>query len=211
MITVRPTPKGTGVTILGDEIGLNNLLQTILQIVLPVKDDTSHPHHVLLLDFAGKIQKVLESNSESDNPNGFNYLWTDMIVILNILRHQSGFTKLSSHHQVTLNTLETSIFKALHEYDPLGARRLTPMINRDFDIYNPLLLQILDHVNSLYLNEMVGKSRFRKLAGYFTEYFYFKSDKYKELIKILQGMARQQSREMNELKSKTRIWIGIKW
>ena len=203
------TQYGTGITIYGDYNDLRSLYWTILKIsekTLQVKDE---PKSVTLAAFSYEVRKAyseqrLKEELTFDGDRnieyfGFQYLWTDLLILLNVLRYQASYTTTSDLDQANLYLLEHITKKALDGYDPEGAASLKDLIGQRIDIGDPLLCQINEFVNIEYLRIKPSKARFRRLHLLISSHFSPYTKEGKELRQFLQAKAKEIQAPVSEI------------
>lgn len=186
MLQSNPTKKGTGIEIWGDALDLQSLHATIHKIAENVSEEIpeTKAQALILLGFAYEVRKAEEGFRlhKTINPNpkqecnyvGLQYLWTDAVVAVNVLRSNAGFIVLNEEDQANLFMLTHVIRSAMGLYDAQGAKHLTKYLNSGISSWDPLLFLMLQGINFEYLSQKPSKTRFRKISdlikGYTSHY-----------------------------------------
>lgn len=186
MIRGDSTQNGTGIQIFGDYSDLKQLHQTLLRLCETPNDSDKNPITNLIFEFAYEVRqafngKRLEDNLEFHGGNkndylGFQYLWTDMVVTLNAMRFQAGLVTTNEMDQANIYLLEYITKGSLSQYDPQGAEMIKGYLSGGIDITNPLLEQVTEYINILYLEQKPSKTRFRKIPKLFNYYSIWSSE-----------------------------------
>lgn len=122
MLVAFPTKKGTGISIYGDRADLRSLHETIHKLAEKHGEHPSQPQTDLLMGFAYEVRKAYEDQRSHEELIvsgaevayvGFNYLWTDLLILLCVARTCAGRTATSGIDQVNLLLLETRTKEAL--------------------------------------------------------------------------------------------------
>lgn len=195
------TKNGTGITFFGDYCDLRSLYLTIGKISERVSLGDDDPQFITLMSFSYDVRKAYSEQRLKDEITfdgdrnieylGFQYLWTDLLVFSNVLRHQAAYTATDDLDQANLYLLEHLIKKALDEYDPQGAVELKKLIGQGIDVTNPLLVQINEFVNIEYLKLKPTKERFRNLYSLMVSHFSAWTKENKELKAFLEAKAKE--------------------
>lgn len=134
------TRNGTGIAIYGDYCDLRSLYLTIGKVSEKVSQNTDDPQYATLMGFSYEVRKayseqrlkeVITFDGNRDIEYlGFYYLWTDLLIFMNIFRHQAAYTVTEDLDQANLYMLEYIAKKALDSYDPKGAALLKSLISQ---------------------------------------------------------------------------------
>jgi hypothetical protein len=123
MLQAVPTKRGTGLLVLGDYYDLQNLYAAVHKFA-DRAEKAQPPHNGLLLGFAYELRKAYDGKRLTHHDpatgitySGLQYLWTDMLLITNILRFQAGHVLLTDVEQACLYPDGSS-----HEIGPDGLR-----------------------------------------------------------------------------------------
>ncbi|MBS3915638.1 MAG: hypothetical protein KG003_14180 [Bacteroidetes bacterium] len=201
MLLSLPTPRGTGIAISGEVVDLKNLLSTVQHIKSSV-DRESHPHYIILNTFESEIENAQNGNRIiSGKIKGFRYFWTDIILVIAILRYRAGYMETNATHQSSLRELEQCTLQAMHQLDPVTTSKLSSLVQQGMDVNDPYLLQVMENVNVLHLMNPAGKNRFKKVYGFFEEYFNRYSEVHAEFVAHLKKTAKQLKCEPTDLRA----------
>lgn len=195
------TQNGTGITIYGDYCDLRSLYLTIDKIANKVSQVEDDPRYITLMSFSYDVRKAysgqrLEEEIAFDGDRkieyfGFQFLWTDLLIFITVLRYQAAYSMTNELDQANLYLLEHITKKALEEYDQEGAAKLKNLIGQGIDIFDPLLIQINEFINIEYLKLKPTKKRFRDLYALMTNYFSPWTEDGKNLKKFLDEKAKE--------------------
>lgn len=209
MLQGTATKKGTGIIIYGDYCDLSLLHQTLHKVCEKPIDDETNSITNTILNFAYEVRKADSGNRLTeiltfDGVNeveyfGFEYLWTDLLITLNALRYQAGYIATDELDQANFYLLEHVTRRALEQYDPQGASYLKNYINQPIDIHQPLLQQINQYINILYLKKKPSKTRFRNIHKYFSQYFSPWTNEFKSFKRMVESQAEHLNCKPEEL------------
>lgn len=195
------TQNGTGITIYGDYCDLRSLYLTISKIWDKVSQIEDDPQCITLMSFSYEVRKAYSEQRLKEEVTfdgdrkieyfGFQYLWTDLLIFISVLRYQAAYSMTNELDQANLYLVEHITKKALEEYDQEGAAQLKNLIGQGIDILNPLLAQINEFVNLEYLKLKPTKERFRNLYTLMTNYFSSRTKDSKDFKKFLEEKAKR--------------------
>lgn len=221
MLQGYPTKKGTGIAIYGDYYDLRSLYLTVLKIrekVSQVKDD---PQSLTLAAFSYELRKAyseqrLKEEFTFDGDRkieylGFQYLWTDLVIFLNVLRYVASYTITNELDQTNLYLLEHVTKTALEGYDPEGAVGLKDLMGQRINVADPLLCQINEFVNIEYLKMKPSKARFRCLHSLISNHFSSYTREGKELRQFLDTKAKEIQAPAAELSFDDKEFPDVVW
>jgi hypothetical protein len=213
MLQSYPTKNGTGISIFGDYAELNILYDTIHHFANTLdehKNKRQKAQVQLLMNFAYEVrkasygQRLTEKFTYSgDNIEhtlyGFQLVWTDILIFINVLRHNAGYNQSDKLQQAILYNLEYTVETSLFDYDPEGANQIKNFIGQQINITDEHAFIIYQALHIKYVSDKLGKTRFRKipkmLAGHFSNWH----NDYKELIASFQQSAKEQNCEVTDL------------
>ena len=171
MLQAMPTKRGTGLLVLGDYYDLQNLYAAVHKLA-DRAEKAQPPHSGLLLGFAYELRKAYDGKRLTHHDpatgitySGFQYLWTDILLITNVLRFQAGQVLMTEVEQACLYLLEAATKSALMAYDPHGAAALLALVGRGLWIHEPLLEPMIQLIDLRYMLEKPSKARFRTIAS----------------------------------------------
>lgn len=221
MLQGYPTRNGTGITIYGDYNDLRTLYWMVIKISERPSLIADDPQSVTLMAFAYEVRKAysgqrLKEELIFDEDRkieylGFQYLWTDLLLILNVLRYQAGYVATNELDQANLYLHEHITKKALESYDPEGAVSLKDLIGQRIYINDPLLCQINEFVNIEYLKQKPTKKRFRSLHLLKSNHFSPFSKEGKELRQFLEAKANEIKALVTEISFDDKEFPDIIW
>ncbi|MUV04597.1 hypothetical protein GN157_12845 [Flavobacterium rakeshii] len=203
MLQSNPSPKGTGIEIWGDYGDLAGLHQTIHKIGnrLNEYDNKFKGQSDIIMSLAYEVRKSFEGSRlreqfsfDSDNRVeyfGFQYLWTDLLFAVSVLRLNAGYVTMDELDQANLYILEYNLKSSLTAYDPKGAETLKLFIGQRINVHDPLIFLILQGINFEYLSQKPSKTRFRNIPNLIVEYTSFFSETHKLWRKDLEKSAKQ--------------------
>ena len=215
------TQNGTGITIYGDYCDLRSLYLTISKISDKVSHLEDDPQFVTLMDFSYDVRKAYSGQRLTEEITfdgdinieyfGFQYLWTDLLIFVSVLRHQAAYTLTNELDQANLYLVENITKKALDEYDIEGAAQLKNLIGQGIDITDPLLVQINEFVNIEYLKAKPTKERFRNLYSLITNHFSSWTKDGKELRAFLETKAKEINLTDDKIKFDDKEFPEVVW
>ena len=222
MIQAYPTKQGTGVAIYGDYGDLNALYETVHQIADSLDENNKFQkgQFQLLMNFAYEIRKafsgerlkekfIYDGDEASVAFYGFQIVWTDILIFINVLRHNAGYFQTNKLHQGSLYYLEYIVEKALFDYDAVGANNIKDFIAQRINILDMCVFQIYQILHIKFVSERPGKTRFRKIPDFIINHFSSRSIEYNELIASLKDMAKEQNCDITDLEPNE--FPEIKW
>lgn len=177
MLQSNPSKNGTGIEIWGDYGDLASLYHTIHKIAsrLNEYDDKFKGQSDIVMSFAYEVRKSYEGsrlretfsfNSENKvNYYGFQYLWTDLLFAISVLRLNAGYVMMDELDQANLYILEYTLKSSLTAYDPKGAEVLKLFIGQRINVHDPLIFHMLQGINYVYLSQKPSKARFRNIPN----------------------------------------------
>ena len=155
MLISKPTPKGTGLIILGDYNDLRYLYDTIqtLSLVKTYDSEATYERNDKLLTIVPyEIRHAFQGerivNHKIDNGHGettyfgFRADWITILFTINALRYNSGYEPNSNFIQGILYLLEYRVQQALYMYDPIGANMIEPFIFGGIDVSSKYIYQL---------------------------------------------------------------------
>lgn len=177
MLQSNPSKKGTGIEIWGDYGDLAGLHKTIHKIGnrLNEYDDKFKGQSDIIMAFAYEIRKSFEGfrmreTFSFDSKNkvdyyGFQYLWTDLLFAVSVLRLNAGYVTMDELDQANLYILEYNLKTSLTRYDPKGAEVIKLFIGQRINVHDPLIFLMLQGINFEYLSQRPSKTRFRNIPN----------------------------------------------
>lgn len=222
MIQAYPTKNGTGISIFGDYGDLNGLYETVHHIANSLDEFNKFQkgQFKLLMNFAYEIRKAYSGQRLKEKftyPNvdeivdyyGFQLVWTDVLIFINVLRHNSGYIQTDKLHQANLYLLEYVVEKALLEYDAQGGNSIKELITRRINILDKYVFLIYQSLHITYVSDKSGKTRFRKIPDLVASHFSTHSMDYKNFINSLEVSAKKQNCDILDLEFSE--FPTIKW
>lgn len=212
MLQSFPTKNGTGLSVFGNYADLHILYDTI-QHFSDTLNDNQYPQraqHQLLMNFAYEVrkaysgQRLIEKFTFSGDDiehtlYGFQFVWTDMLIFINTLRHNAGYIQSDRLHQAMLYLLEFVFEKALFEYDAEGANEIKNLIGQGINICDEHAFIIYQAVHIKFVSDRPGKERFRKIPQLLNDSFSSWRQGYKDIIRSFQKSAKEQNCEVTGL------------
>lgn len=177
MLQGNPSRKGTGIEIWGDYGDLASLHKTIHKIGnrLNEYEDEFKGQSDIVMSFAYQVRKSFEGSRmkeefsyDSENKAtyyGFQYLWTDVLFAIAVLRANAGYVTTDELDQANLYLLEYNLKKSLFEYDPKGADLIQNFIGQRINVHDKLIFHMLQAINFEYLSQNPTKTRFRNIPN----------------------------------------------
>ncbi|MCW3073495.1 MAG: hypothetical protein JWP69_564 [Flaviaesturariibacter sp.] len=215
------TQNGTGISINGDYCDLRSLYLTISKISEKTSQIDNDPKSIALAHFSHEVRKAyseqrLKEEIDFDGDRkmeylGFQYLWTDLLICLCVLRYQAAYIVLDELDQANLYLLEHVSKKALYEYDPEGATVLKNLVGQRLDIHDPLLTQVNEYINITYLKSKPTKERFRNLYSLMTSHLSSWTTEGKELRNTLKMKAEKLNLKPDEISFKDSEFPEVTW
>jgi len=123
---------------------------------------------------------------------GFNYLWSDLIITFNVLRNEAGYLTTEPLDQSCLYLLEAQLRNALTSYDAKDGLYLQDFIGKWINISHPYVYLISQAIALDFLRLNPGKGRFRKIADLLRNYFDENSNEHKEMLRGLEISAAEK-------------------
>ncbi|WP_179412993.1 DUF6904 family protein [Mucilaginibacter sp. E4BP6] len=204
MLQIYPTKKGTGVQILGDYADLRTLYSTIHKLAerLDPEGERTKGKSELLMALAYEIRKAYSGQRYDEvltldghfkvTYQGFNFLWSDLIIAFNVLRNEAGYLATEPLDQSCLYLLEAQLRNALTSFDAKDGLYLQEFIGKWINISHPYVYLISQAIALDYLRLNPGKGRFRKIADLFHNYFDENSKEYKDMLRGLENSAAEK-------------------
>lgn len=184
MLQSFPTKNGTGVAIFGDYGELHILYDTIHHFAEPLDENKplQKAQHQLLMNFAYEVRKAYsgqrlidkltyDGDEISHTLYGFQLVWTDLLIFINALRHNAGFSQSDKLHQAILYLLEFVFEKALTEYDAEGASEIKNYIGQRINVTDEHAFIIYQAIHIKFVSDKPGKERFRKIPELLSSHF----------------------------------------
>lgn len=212
MLQGYPTKNGTGISIFGDYGDLFSLYKTVHKIASTLGENHEKlpAQSQLLMNLAYDIRMAYTGQSLLDNLKlegsdkaityyGFSCVWTDLLIIISVLRHNAGYMRTDRLMQSNLYLLEYVTEKALLAYDAEGANLIQPFIGQRIDITDKYAFQIFQALHIKFVTERTGKKRFRDIPQLLTGYFSEGHQEYKKLIRTFELSAKEQNCEITDL------------
>lgn len=211
MLQSNPSKKGTGIEIWGDYGDLANLHQTIHKIATRLNgyDDKFKGQSDIIMSLAYEVRKSFEGSRlrkdfsfDADNKvsyYGFQYLWTDLLFAVSVLRLNAGYIVLDELDQANLYILEHNLKKSLFEYDPKGADQIQHFIGQRINVQDKLIFLMLQGINFEYLSQKPSKTRFRNIPNLIIGYTSPFSETYKLWKADLGKSAKRHKCEIEEI------------
>lgn len=211
MLQSNPTKSGTGLEVWGDHTDMQSLHQTVHKIAdkLQEYDPKFKGPHGILMNFAFEVRKSFEGSrmeksidyevGKSSLYVGFNYLWTDLLFVISVLRFNAGFVVMNELDQANLYLLEFNIKESLLEYDPIGAREIETFIGQQISGYDPLLFLMMQAIDLEYLSNKPSKKRFRNIPNLIRAYTRSYTDTYKLWKADLDKSAKEYSCDVTDI------------
>nr|GFA46529.1 hypothetical protein [Tanacetum cinerariifolium] len=157
---------------IGDYYDLQNLYAAVHKLADRAERVNQMPHNGLLLGFAYEIRKAYDGHrlTHLDEPtaitySGFQYLWTDILLVANIMRFQASYVVMTETEQACIYLLEAAIKMSLETYDAQGAQNLKKLVGNGLWIHDPLLEQTIQLIDLRYMLEKPSKKRFRSIGS----------------------------------------------
>ena len=101
---------------------------------------------------------------------GFQYLWTDLLFAVSVLRLNAGYVIMDELDQANLYILEYNLKTSLTKYDPKGAEVIKLFIGHRINVHDPLIFLMLQGINFEYLSQRPSKTRFRNIPNLIVGY-----------------------------------------
>lgn len=211
MIKTFPTKRGTGVSIYGLADNLKYAYDVVHYLATSLDEGNIHMKgkHQLLMNFAYEIRKAYQGSrltktfihqyGEEITYVGFDLVWTDILIFLNVLRDQAGYMPTSKRMQSVLYSLEAGIEEAIRAYDPENADEILTFIENRFMIQSQYCFIIYQAVHIEFVGHSGGKRRFRKIPNLLSSHFSEFHDIHIDFVKRLEAMAKQQNCDPTEL------------
>ncbi|MGB6152278.1 MAG: hypothetical protein WBG48_09815, partial [Pricia sp.] len=138
----------------------------------------------IIMGFAYEVRKAYEGSRLKEEFNfssqdkvyyqGAQYLWTDLLFSISVLRLNAGYVTMDELDQANLYILEYITRKSLFEYDPKGAQDIQDFIGQRINVHDKLIFLMLQGINYEYLSNRPTKTRFRSIPkliiGYTTPF-----------------------------------------
>lgn len=212
MLQGSPTKNGTGISIYGDYGDLKALYETAHGIAKAIDGESieSKAQTDLLMNFAYEIRKaysgqrlnikhIFEGDDKELSYYGFHCVWTDLLIFISVLRHNSGYIQTDKLQQANLYLLEYLIEKALFEYDAEGADSIKNFIGQKINITHKYAFILYQVLHLTFITEKGGKKRFRNIPHLINNHFSEYQEEYKALIQTLEESAKEQNCHITDL------------
>ncbi|PJE46013.1 MAG: hypothetical protein CUR34_11495 [Sediminibacterium sp.] len=213
MLQSYPTKNGTGISIFGNFAELNFLYDTIhhfAETLDETKNNIQKAQSNLLMNFAYEVRKASYGNRltdkftySGDNTEhtlyGFQLVWTDVLIFINVLRFNAGFNQSDKLQQAILYNLEYTVEASLFDYDSEGANHIKNYIGHGINITDEFAFIIYQALHIKYVTMKSGKTRFRKIPHLLDGHFSSWKEEYKNIIASFRISAKQQNCEVTDL------------
>lgn len=208
MLTGFPTKRGTGIAIYGDHADLRSLYTTVHKFSEKQGQAPTSSQATILMNFAYEVRKAYEDQRLNDSLTvfgaevrypGFNFLWTDVLVLSNVAHRRASQTNTGELDYVNLVMLDRIIREAMEAYDPVGAGQLRNFIGQRIDVSSSMLVQISEYVTAEYLSQRPSKKRFRSIVEMFIKFFSTHTKDHQELMATFAVRALELNCEPQEL------------
>ncbi|HNF70565.1 MAG TPA: hypothetical protein PLL28_14380 [Chitinophagales bacterium] len=211
MVKTIPTKRGTGISIYGLAHDLKYVYDVVHYIAttLDEGDVQLKGRHQLLMNFAYEIRKAyqearlkktfIQQNGEEVEYLGFNIVWTDILIFLNVLRDQATYLPTNKRQQSVLYSLESSVEEAFRAYDLESADGILSFIEHRFFVRSQYCFILYQAVHIEFVGQAGGKRRFKKLPLLLSSYFSEFHEVHIDIINRLESTAKQQNCDPTEL------------
>lgn len=212
MLQGYPTKNGTGISIFGDFGDLSTLYETVHGIAKSMDEDNIHfkGQSQLLMNFAYEIRKaysgqrlndtlIFDGDDKKLHYYGFQCVWTDLLIFIAVLRHNTGYIQTNKLQQANLYLLEYITEKTLFKYDAEGANLIKDFIGKKINITNKYAFLLYQALHLEFITEKVGKKRFRNIPQLINDHFSEWRQEYKEIILSLELSAKEQNCQITDL------------
>lgn len=78
------------------------------------------------------LKSFVQLNGEKIEYEGFDIVWTDVLIFLNVLRNQAGYMSTNKLMQSVLYSLEAGVEVAIRTYDPESAEEIISFVENRF-------------------------------------------------------------------------------
>jgi hypothetical protein len=218
MLISRPTKYGSGITLYGDYLDLQNLYETISYLstggpLTPYQEE-------FLLHLAYDVRDAFQGDRKEEYFGfdehskvryfGVDVLWPIFLVQVGALRWSAGYHETDSEYQANLYRLESCAEYALMKNDEKTGLKCMEWLKSFPGFWDSLLVEFISYCSKRFIMETKqGKSRFKKLP----EYLYMISpisDECKAFHDEMEKLAKQQGCKPEEL-SNTEEFPEFKW
>lgn len=205
MIKTFPTKRGTGVSIYGLADDLKYVYDVVHYIATSLDEGNIYTKgkHQLLMNFAYEIRKAYQGsqslkafvqlNGEKIEYVGFDVVWTDILIFLNVLRNQAGYMSTDRRMQSVLYSLEAGIEEAIRAYDPESAEEILSFIESRLMIQSQYCFILYQAVHIEFVGQSGGKRRFKKIPLLLSSHFSAFHEVHIDFVKRLEATAEQQN------------------
>lgn len=219
MLISKPTPKGTGLVIMGDFKDLRGLYD-MMQILYDVKthdSEASYERNDKLLTIvpynvrhAFQSERIVDHKMDNGNEKttyyGFRTDWITMLFTINALRYNSGYEPNSNFIQGILYLLEYRVQQALYLYDPIGANMIEPFIFGGIDVSSKYIYQLHQYYVTSFFSMKTGKKRFRHIPQMLTD-----QDMRNKVISDIDVLLKDYKVSINELEDIYEYNDPVEW
>lgn len=207
MLYSRPTKRGAGIIVFGDEADLRSLVCTIRKVY----DGPPFSENLLefLYDFAYDVDSAA-SGARTPMPRGhfrpedkaYNWvirLWPRFLMQLGTLRWAAGFHPTSKRDQSNIFALEHCAEAALLSYDPVAGADAVQWLHCFMGLPASYLVEFIVEVEARYVTASKrGKTRFARLPEFLRMLEPF-SDQYKAFEEEMRALAREKGCKPTDL------------
>jgi hypothetical protein len=204
----RPTKRGAGIIVLGDEADLGSLLCTIRNLYdgPPFKENLEEflydLAHEIDLASHGTVTKLPRGHSKPRD-RGYSWvvrLWPGFLVELGMLRWAAGFHPTTKRDQANLYSVEECAEAALLSYDPVAGGEALEWLECFMGLPASYLTEFIFEVEARYLSSSNdGKTRFARLPE-FLRMLRPNSQEYLAFEERVSSLAREKGCEPNDLR-----------
>lgn len=213
MLQANNTKNGTGIAIYGTYTELRMLYDTIhhfAETLSEYKHKSDAAQSKLLMNFAYEVRKAKDESRLKDKFEfigdntlhellGFQLVWTDIVIFLNLLRHCAGYTQSDKMHQAILYNLEYAVETAMTDYDPHGAHLVKEFLRYRLNITDEFAFILYQAAHIDFIRQKKGVKRFRELPRLLNNYFSKREKGYTDTVALFVVEASVQDTDVHEM------------
>ena len=203
MFYAKPTKQGLGLELYCDYFESSSLLEIINDVACQIVNDVcKHGQYQVLMNFAYEIRKAHEgkrlkdklpinTNFQKNTYYGTRFIWTDILIMINVLRNNSAYIPTTRKHHAYLYSLESAIENALVSYNDYGHVISQLFIDAQLEVSSKYLLPLYQIIHILFVKEKNPYDRFKKIPQLFQDLLLPYSTQYKEMVDMIEEEAKK--------------------
>lgn len=173
MLYLKPTARGTGITIWGTFNELRNLYFAIHGLCTWEYTEDNKGSIARIIDVfnyelrhayqgSRKTKKITYLDGQSLNIYGFNYTWIELLFTTSCIRRKWAHSEVSKTQQGLFLLFEGEVERALYQYDSRGATDIKFFIENTC-VSSDKLWHCFREITYYFVSQPTGKKKFRSI------------------------------------------------